>query len=334
MGWLAGWSHRKTVTITGQAGAGTDYQVNLSIGDASGGDFHLENHCTSFPNDITVTDNDQTSLLNHWVEDLTVDPISMWVEVADSLDSNADVCVYYTKSGESSASNGANTFEEYFDKNSTSGWTTGNMAVSTSGDFLRFYNPTASNAGSAVRYDLVLPSIYAMEARFKQISLGANDEMLIITLDGSTSHRFSQSATPQQLHQTKWYYYDGAEKEGGGWTEGTEFIMQHVVDEGDSSTGIDYRRYNTSRVLQDQVENENFAFGSPSDTDGIFIGDGSTLAAIDAYFRWIIFRKHLSPTEPAFSSAGSEESAPGHPTIARWHGIPGMNYTGRAGVSW
>ena len=110
MGWLAGWSNRKTVTITGQAGAGTNYQVKLSIGDASGGDFHLENHCTSFPNDIQVTDNDQTTPLDYWIEDLTIDPISMWVEVADSLDSNADVCVYYRKSGESSASNIGNTF--------------------------------------------------------------------------------------------------------------------------------------------------------------------------------------------------------------------------------
>ena len=135
MGWLSGWSYRKTVTITGEAGAGTDYQVDFSIGEAAGGDFNIESHCTSFPNDIQVTDNDQLTPLDYWVENLTVDPITMWVEVADDLGSNADVCVYYGKSGEASASNGFETFDFFddFDSytngdlNSQGGWS-GNTA--------------------------------------------------------------------------------------------------------------------------------------------------------------------------------------------------------------
>ena len=42
MGWLSGYQYRKKVTISGSSGAGENYQVKLSIGSSSGGDFHLE----------------------------------------------------------------------------------------------------------------------------------------------------------------------------------------------------------------------------------------------------------------------------------------------------
>ena len=79
MAWLGGYGRRKVISITGQTGTGTNYQVKFSIGSTSGGDFHLEGHALSFPNDIRFTDNDQTTQLDYWIEDLTVDPISVWV---------------------------------------------------------------------------------------------------------------------------------------------------------------------------------------------------------------------------------------------------------------
>ena len=113
MGDLAGWPYWKVISITGQSGAGADYQIKLEIGDSAGGDFNLEGHCTNFPQDIRITDNDGTTLLDHWVEDITANPIVVYVEVKDDLGSNRDVRVYYGKSGESSVSNGANTFLQY-----------------------------------------------------------------------------------------------------------------------------------------------------------------------------------------------------------------------------
>lgn len=115
MGDLAGWPYWKVVSITGQSGAGTDYQVKFEIGDSAGGDFHLEGHCTNFPQDIRITDDDGTTLLDHWVEDLAADPIVVHVEVKDDLGSNQDIRVYYGKSGETTASNGATTFREFSD---------------------------------------------------------------------------------------------------------------------------------------------------------------------------------------------------------------------------
>lgn len=113
MGFLAGWVYRKKISITGKTGAGMDYQVLLSIGALAGGDFHLEGHCTNFPQDITITTDDGETKLDHWVEDLTADPITVWVEVADSLEDNVDIYVYYGKSCETTLSNGPNTFLQF-----------------------------------------------------------------------------------------------------------------------------------------------------------------------------------------------------------------------------
>ena len=114
MAWLAGWSYRKEITITGETGAGTDYQVSLDIGDASGGDFHLEGNCTNFPQDIAVTDNDETTLLDFWIEDIAADPLKMWVEVADDLGTNKTIYIYYGKSGATTNSDGSATFPDLY----------------------------------------------------------------------------------------------------------------------------------------------------------------------------------------------------------------------------
>ena len=50
--YLPGWDYRKQITITGQSGAGTNYQVLLKVGESSGAtgfDFHIEGHSALFP---------------------------------------------------------------------------------------------------------------------------------------------------------------------------------------------------------------------------------------------------------------------------------------------
>jgi len=108
MGWLSGWSYRKSHAVSGATGAGTDYTVKIIIhsgsGSDSGEDVYLNNHCSNFPNDIRFTDDDGTTELDHWCEDLTADPATFWVKVNDDLGSNQSIYVYYGKSGAASAS--------------------------------------------------------------------------------------------------------------------------------------------------------------------------------------------------------------------------------------
>ncbi len=115
MAWLSGYSYRKQINITGQSGAGVGYQVKLTIGSSSGGQFHLEGHCQDFPNDIRFTDDDGETELSYWIEDVSADPIIAWVEVIDDLSTDQSIYCYYGRTGVSTTSNGDNTFDLFDD---------------------------------------------------------------------------------------------------------------------------------------------------------------------------------------------------------------------------
>jgi len=298
--WLEGWDYRKKGLITGSAGAGTFYQIQIIVSYDSDMQIDFD--------DLRVTDSGGKTQLYYWIETYVASGYAViWVNVSANLDSNQYIYMYYGNSTVSTTSNGHATFQEFYDKDSIAGWSTsGGLTVTTSGDFLRFYNPVAASVGFAQRTDITTSADFQYMAQYKTVSLGANDVGTTILMDASTSHRLSQSMTPYANIQTEWYYYDGATQAGGAWTEGAEFIFTVQVDEGDDTTGIDYRRYNTAWALQDSVLGENFALGTPTDCDGINIGDQSGAGTIDAYFRWIAFRKCID-TEPEFDSFGAEE---------------------------
>ena len=58
--WLEGWDYRRTIPITGSAGAGTLYQVPILVSYDS-------DMQTDF-DDIRFTDNDGSTLLAYWIE--------------------------------------------------------------------------------------------------------------------------------------------------------------------------------------------------------------------------------------------------------------------------
>jgi len=302
--WLMGWTYRQVVNVDHQGGvgnpAGTDYQIFLNVTYNA----HMQ---TDF-DDVRFTDDDQTTLIDHWLQNKTDSAFALfWVEVADYIDGDMFFYMYYGNSTVTSTSSGDNTFQAFFNKTDITGWSLSDIAVSTSGDYLRFYNPVNTDVGMASRYDITTSADFQMMTQLKTVSLGAKDQFIISPNDGSSSHRFAMSIHPKDSAQTSWYYYDGGMKYGGGWTEGTEFIYTIQIDEGDSTTGIDYRRYDQAWALIDSVLNENFALGSPSDCDGLFLGDAGSDAYVDVYIRWMAFRKVIATGQPAFDSFGSEE---------------------------
>lgn len=114
MAWFSGYTHRVPVVISQVAHgvALTNHPVELSIGAAAGGDFHLSGHCTDFPNDIRFTDNDGETELDYFIENDSADPITAWVEVADDLNGVGTVTIYcyYRKAGVSLASSAEDAF--------------------------------------------------------------------------------------------------------------------------------------------------------------------------------------------------------------------------------
>jgi len=119
--WLDGWTYRKMHVINAQEGAGTNYQVKITVhygsGTDSGADVYLNEKCKTDFGDIRFTDNDQETELDCWMENKTdSDNAIFWVEVSDNLN-NSDVTIYtcYGNTDAITTSNGLNTFPFFED---------------------------------------------------------------------------------------------------------------------------------------------------------------------------------------------------------------------------
>lgn len=300
--WLSGFDRRKSVSITGSVGAGTNYMVMINVTYDSDMQTDLD--------DVRFTTSDGLTILDHWRQNYTDSAYGIfWVEVTDNLNSSTTIYMYYGNPTATDASDGDATFLDFYDKDDTSGWTESNIAVSTSGDYLRFYNPTGSSIGLASRYDLTIGvEQWALMYQMKTVSLHASDDTLgVQILDGSPSDKYSLALHPHYNNQTEWFHYNGSVNTIGLYAEGLEYIFEHSIDETDSAAGIDYAKYATDWTYQSGVSGLPFAYGTAIDADGLAIGDSTSGGPCDGYFRFIAFRKYID-SEPYVASFGSEES--------------------------
>jgi len=290
MGWLSGWQYRKKVTISGSSGAGENYQVKLSIGSSSGGDFHLEGHCTDFPNDIRFTDDDGETLLDYWIEDPTQDPITVWVEVKDSLDSDVDIFVYYNNPSASSASDGSAVFDFFDDFNDLDKWTvTGTPTPYASGGVLVFLSDTSDRYVST---PLSFFDDYVWEIEIQKQG------------DGTTyaAQSFKWWSGGAEIYRVIWHANNTIAITE--WSSREDFIsgtrvedtVWHTIKVTRTSNG-DWALYFDDELVGTANE------VTSTSTDEFGIGSAED---IDAYYDKVRIRKYASP-EPSFSSAGSEE---------------------------
>lgn len=108
MGWLTGWAYRKSVTLTHDSGALTDYQMKLLVGEsagASGCAVHCEGHAKTDFSDLRFAVVDGTTLLDYWIESATgTTPnqlVTIWIEF-DSI--GTDATTFYMYYGNASVS--------------------------------------------------------------------------------------------------------------------------------------------------------------------------------------------------------------------------------------
>jgi len=171
------WPYHKQVTITGQSGAGTDYQVLLNVGESSGAtgeDFDLASHATNFPNDIMFTATDGITVLPYYVEETTGTTPNrlskIWVKVSANLDTNQNIIIYYGKTGATSQSSGDNTFRFFdnFDDSAINAgkWVTANCAtycsIAEASGYLRMAVTTYSASKLYVQASSVSKLTYPM----------------------------------------------------------------------------------------------------------------------------------------------------------------------------
>lgn len=120
------YSYVKSNTIIGSPdGELNNYPIQLVVHSGPGTDYgpnvYLNGHSESWPNDLRFTDN-SNNLLSYWIESYDSDSAIVWVNVNNIPLSPVATTVklYYGRSGDPVASNGAATFALFDDFNASS----------------------------------------------------------------------------------------------------------------------------------------------------------------------------------------------------------------------
>jgi hypothetical protein len=100
VGWLTGWRHRKRCTVSGCAGAGSNYQFPLTVyygsGTDSGASVYLDALCRLDFSDIRFTTSDGETLLSYWLKSKTDGSNAIfWVKDSESLEADNTIYLYY-----------------------------------------------------------------------------------------------------------------------------------------------------------------------------------------------------------------------------------------------
>lgn len=123
MAWLAGWLYRKELVLGSSVGA-TSYQFKILVGESdgvTGSDVNCEACLPSF-DDLRFTTDDEVTLLDYWIEDITgVTPLqtaTVWVKVP-VISTTTTIFMYSGNASAPAVSNGVSTFL-FFDTGLTS----------------------------------------------------------------------------------------------------------------------------------------------------------------------------------------------------------------------
>lgn len=303
--WFSDYNYRKFVNITGETGAGVNYQVPLVIGSSSGGNFNLEGHCVDFPNDIRFTDNDETTELDYFIENETADPITVWVNVTDNLDSDQTIYCYYGKSGVSTTSNGNTTFPFFDHFNgadiNSSIWnessTGGGYSVANS--YLTVYGPKIETVKTWIGYG---PDI--------AIHFGNLNVSHTLT-SGVYLYAWARNVTEDSLFGMEAYTSTAIRyraREGGAQSTGNfaGYLDRH-------NYVVKWKDNIHLKFYQDTTLNWTDAIYVENDPMFICLEVGGNSATADHKIAmdYIFTRKYVDP-EPEFDVAGDEESTGGN----------------------
>ena len=293
--WLNGFPYRKSHVINAASGAGTNYQVKITVhygaGTDSGADVYLNSHGRTDFGDVRFTGSDGVTQLSCWMEAYTSgDKATFWVKVTDDLSSTArTIYLYYGNSVVTTTSNGDNTFLFFDDFPGSSLDTTTKWTIT-------YGTPLVENG--YVKFQ-------GVERIRSKSTFGTNTSLRIrhkIITSGSDIVWGMDSATPQQ---SIWFRDAPAVSEDVTRTYVTAWEIINVP------------AYDLTERIYDILRN--------SSTNVIFIKDGSTIAthtvrvpseslyivnssdsSDEAWWDWCFIRKFISP-EPAHGSWGSED---------------------------
>ena len=323
------WAYRKKITITGETGAGTDYQVKLLITATTGGDFDLEGNSANFPaakndgGDLRFSNDAQDTELSFWVESVVSGVATVWVKVGENLDTNKDIYVYYGNSGATNGSDGEDTFILFDDFDSATldaaKWVYGTISGTTITKNTQYGISSSvfsqNRSGSTYDFFTTADAINPLgggraciigKSRLASTSLGTH---LIGFYAGKDSDLELNYDTPRMVLATAWNYRENRmlTRKGisGGQTlsgllSGSFVNNRRHVQMKMRPNGVWSMEIDASEIYSDS--------GYTTDTYGTFrnsrYGSGSNG---NNEWDYIAVRK-LANTEPDFSSASAEEA--------------------------
>lgn len=317
MGWLSGWTYRKSVTLSRATGAVTDYQMKLLVGESSGAtgaDVYCAGHCKTDFSDLRFTTSDGETLLDYWIESVSGTApnqlATVWIKFDSIGTSDTTFYMYYGNASASAVSSIHDTMDEVEDFES-----------GTVGLFDNILNEDYFSTSTTEKYE-------------GSYSLRVND-----TSSSKSCGRYSDSGTFWSGSTKRicyWYYADTHPEGSVYFVSGSTLkaIVQASVSEGkfrawdgsaynnicnfstdtwykvevllDASTYSVYV-YDTSLSLLGSLTGISYGSITPVTYLDVTLYSGLSPTGI-AYWDLIWSAKYVSP-EPTWGTWGSEEAA-------------------------
>ena len=295
--WYESWIYRRNITITGSAGAGTDYQVRIPV--------TYNSHMQADFDDIRFTDNDTITLLDYWRESYIASTSAVfWVEVADDLGSNQNISMYYGSSA-GSLSNGETTFLFYEDWSSQSkaDWTV--HPVNNHGQTT--YSPTdATHGGYVAKNEANAASNYILYSDLNYTAPFAT--MFRVNIEEAAAGNVGRAGTGFTGLKSLAYVetLSTGEKFAVYDDDGNDDSQAMTNTYFDTWVKFEITRDGTNATLYaDDILIETASF-APDIISYPVMFIQVTDSEQDLYSDWVAVRKFIT-TEPAFDSFGDEE---------------------------
>lgn len=307
MGWLTGWTYRKSVTLSRASGAVTNYQMKLLVGESSGAtgkNVDCGRRCLSTFNDLRFTKADGTTLLDYWIESISgTTPnqlATVWIEFDFIGTSATTFYMYYGKADATAGSNGSNTFlffDDFARENSDTvgnGWTESVDVFSIENGTLKNINPSDSDADRLCYKSFSSwGSSFCFEARIKLPELVASHSVVTeLVNNGNQRMVLGIEKTSVRYFLNTWVSID---TNSGDW-----IILGSIFDS--VNTKVAY-------AVNRTIKASNVSLASASGYQNI-IKISTYWRSSLSYVDWVLVRQYLA-TEPAWGTWGAWEGQAG-----------------------
>ena len=296
--WLDGFTYRKSHVVENATGAGTNYQVNLTVwygsGSSSGNTVYLNSHSQADFDDVRFTEDDGDTELDYWRESYNASSnATFWVEIADSLESDdVTIYLYYGNATVSTTSSIFDTFpfaDDFEDGSLGAIWTTRFGTPSEAGGLLTLEGASVKSS-SAMITGHKFRTLAKINTIMYSAQIGCNDatgnvERAYFWTWGATLNRTHTRDASTSEEQTNVVYSTNWVKYQYNW-EVTDQFVKFYMDKVLKTT-------HTTRVPDDAMEIRLSSAPDPNDPK--------------LEFEWLFIAKYVSP-EPVHGSWGIEET--------------------------